>query len=235
VTVALRPASRLLATVAAATLAVTGLTACRSDPQVAAYVADHKITVAQVEREFAAIHAAAKEASQTQKDVVDLLVALELGRRQVAEAKLSPPAEPGLRAQVAQVLGLPADLEYVGQFSEWISVLTVLQENLKQIPLTDQALLDVYDALVKGGLLRPGASVEQVREAATNQMPQIQQAAGTSAVLFDQSNRSHTVINPRFLPVRVPLYLQTQRGPAFFSVPYLTERGAVTDLGDAAV
>jgi hypothetical protein len=229
--VTVRPASRLFAAVAAVALAVTGLTACRSDPAVAAYVGDRKVTIAEVDKDFDQVRAKAPGSKVTRQDIADLLVAVEIGKLVLAENKLTQSAQQTPPEAVAQQVKMPADLEYVQKFAEWDTILATLRPTLKPAELSDKALLDVYNALAATGVIPAGRPIDEVRQQ-LGQAPVVQSAVSTSLALGEQVKKSHASINPRFLPLRVPLYVPNQDGSLlFFNVPYVDNTGPVTDLG----
>ncbi len=174
-------ARRSLVAVSVAALAALSLAACgRSAPDVAAYVGDTRYSVERVDaiyddaqRQYA--DAVRNQAPQTpspeelrspvtRQDVLNLLVALDLGKRVAAEKGLQVTDEVSPE-QLQQPLRMPATTEYTKLWGEWVDLSATLQQSLPPADLSDESLMAVYRAIEKTGAIQPGLSVDQVRQA----------------------------------------------------------------------
>ncbi|MGW0433030.1 hypothetical protein ACWDV4_10875 [Micromonospora sp. NPDC003197] len=246
---AMQRARRLVAVVTVAALGVIGLGACaRSAPTVAAYVGDTKYSMDRVD----AIYTDADQQFQTavreqfaqrgetpparieppisRQNVVDLLVSLELGKQVVAEKHIRVTDDTNTET-AARVLRLPAGSEYVRLWAEWIDIFIGLQEQLPAAQLTDDAIMDVYRALVKAEAIDPGLSVAQVRQA-FGDAEFVAGAIATRDALAQRANTTDTTMNPRFSPVNVPAFLTLRNGTVSYALPYVDSAAPVTDLAD---
>jgi hypothetical protein len=235
----------------AATVAAVGLlyvSACgRSAPDVAAYVGETRYSIDRVDAIYddaqAKYRAAVQEEATrtgasaapdqlvsklTRQEIVNLLVSLELGKRVAAERQIqiSDRVRP---EQLARDLRMPPDAQYAQLWGEWIDVFDALSERLPPAELSDASVLAVYQALARAGAIRPGLSIEEVRQA-FGQGEFVRTASAISAALTAEAETAGVSINPRYRPVGLPAVVATQQGIAFYALPYVGEDGSVTDL-----
>ncbi|MFD2764084.1 SurA N-terminal domain-containing protein [Micromonospora eburnea] len=241
-------ARRLIAAASVAALAVLSLAACgRSAPSVAAYVGDRTFTVDRVneiyddaqaqyadavrsQREQMGATPAPEElrSSVTRQDVLNLLVSVELGKRLADEKgiqvrdQLSP-------EQLQQQLQMPATTEYVKLWGEWVDLSDALQQNLPPADLSDDAVMAVYEALVKTGAIRSGMSVADVRRS-FGEGGFVRSATALSSALREEAEKSGASINPKYGQIGVPSVVSTGQSLVFYSLPFINHDGPVTDI-----
>jgi hypothetical protein len=232
-----------------AALGLGGLAGCRVESDKAAFVGDITITEDKVnevyEQAVAGATAAtpAPEASPgaspeasptpaqepvTRQQVVDLMVSLELGRGVIVEKKMPAPQDPTDPAEIAGALRVAPDSEYAKLWASWLDVSTVITENTPRSQLTDAGLMQVYEALVKVQAIQPGLDVAGAREA-FGESVFAEAAIMVAGALGEEAERTDTDVNPKYEPLGVPLAVNGQQGPVFYSVPYISSE-MVTDV-----
>ncbi|MFC3504374.1 hypothetical protein ACFOOK_25865 [Micromonospora krabiensis] len=241
-------ARRLIAAASVAALGLASLTACgNSAPDVAAYVGDTSWSTKRVDEIYDDLQAKYGEAMRqgtaqtgaspspeelrspvTRQDVLSLLVSLELGKR-VAAAKNIQVRDEVSPEQLAQSLQAPPTAEYTRMWGEWVDVLSALNQQIPPADVSDDSLMAVYDAIVKVERIQPGLSVDEVRQAFGGG-GFVGTASAVSAALEDESERAKVRINPRFLPLGVPSFVNSSQGIVFYSLPYIDQDGPVTDI-----
>ncbi|BCJ52214.1 hypothetical protein Asp14428_36890 [Actinoplanes sp. NBRC 14428] len=178
-------ARRLASTAVVAVLAVTGLSACRQSPDVAAYIAGGTITEKRIQgiydqvrdeltaaREQAQQQAGAKGPSAEplppltmpikQQDVLNTLLSVDILRKSAQAHGVQPAASPTVE-QVAQARNYSPQWEYTQLYAETYRLRTSLQSAVAPATLTDDDLRDVHQRLVKGGAADPGTSFDQFK------------------------------------------------------------------------
>jgi hypothetical protein len=231
-------ARRLASTAVVAVLAVSGLSACRAEPDVAAYIGRTTITQARVEGVYAdaerklAIAVEQVRAQQSaapdpnaqpvpekvelqikRKDVLEALIGAGV-LRDIAKARNVQPTEIPA-AQVAQSVGLPEDAEYVKIYSEYRSYLAALSAVAKPIDVTEADMRQVYDRFRAGGGL--GETPVPFEEFSTNLTAEdkqvLQKSIGLRNELKADVEKLDTTINPRYGVRELPLLpVSTQSG-----------------------
>lgn len=204
-------ARRLASVAVIAALALTGLTACRSAPDVAAYVGKTRITEKRVDDVFkgvqtpqAATSGGQPSAAPTRQDVVDTLVGVGVMRelaqqKHVTATRIDP-------AQVAQSLGLNPQAEYVALFTEYRGLLNALSTGVKPAQPSQADLRDVYTRLTKGGANPSNASFAQFTGGIAQQDQQtLAQNIGLRDQLEPQIAKLSTKVNPRYHAPELPL------------------------------
>jgi hypothetical protein len=244
-------ARRLASVAVAAVLGLAGLAACRSEPGVAVYLGDQRITEDRVnaiargaEPPAATQQAQPQEQQQEQQqpeptpsgraqpavsrqDVVDLLVSLDLGKQIVAEQDLQV-ADQVSPEQVAAELQIAPGSEYARMYGEWIDVAQAIMAAARPGTPTDEQTLAVYAGLVEAGAIEPDLSLAQVKEAfGDGQFVSVASALGDQ--LADRADADDTTVNPRYLPLAAPLFVTANGRPVFYALPYVEGSGAVTD------
>jgi hypothetical protein len=235
-------ARRLASLAAVALLGIAGLTACRSEPGVAVYLGDQRITEERVNAIAAGAQppAATGQAAQpaptpsgrarpavTRQDVVDLLVSLDLGKRIVADQKLQV-QDQVTPEQVAAELQLAPGSEYARMYGEWIDVAQAIMVKAPAGAPTDEQTMTVYRALADAGAIEPDLSLAQVKEAfGEGQFVTVATALGNQ--LADRAKADDMTVNPRYLPLAAPLFVTANGRPVFYQLPYVEGSGAVVD------
>jgi hypothetical protein len=208
--------ARRFAAVAVAAFAVTGLSACRSAPDVAAYVGSAKITEAQVGHLVS--EASGKRTAGTQvpaptrQDVVDTLVGLDVMKEIAKQKSLTPTAVPV--DQLAQSLGLAATSEYVALSVQYRGLLGAVSSGAKPATPTEADMRDVYNRLTAAGGNPQGQTFQQFASGISAQDQQtLQQNIGLRNELQPQIAKLKTVVNPKYTAPQLPLVsLQDAQG-----------------------
>ncbi len=224
---------RLASVAVVATLAVSGLSACRSAPDVAVYFGSAaEISVAEVQRvvdDARTKLTAARDAAATEQagasapaqgpvevpfsgpDVVGALVSRDVVTRIAEQRNVRLPAQLPLN-EVAQSLGLPADAEYVRLFTEARLLFNQLMQNATPQEASDADVRAVFEVFEATGAMQPGLTYEQFR---TQVSPEAIQTLGRAvAVKKDvqtQLDELDVRVNPRFEQAEVAVY--TEPGP----------------------
>ncbi len=165
-------ARRLASTAFVAVLAVSGLSACRAEPGVAAYLGDGKtITEARIAEIYdearteltksreqvqqqgtTGASAAAVPPVQVpfkQKDVLNALLTVDVLERAAAAKSLQAATEPTV-AQIAQASNFSAEWEYTKLYARTFQLRAALLPKVAPATLTDADLRPVYDRLLAG-------------------------------------------------------------------------------------
>jgi len=214
----MRRARRLVSVAVVASLAVTGLSACRSAPAVAAYVGDVKISDSRARAVYDEVHKALATAGSpartvTRADVLGVLVGAELlpelAKQQNATLASDIPLD-----TYAAALQLPAKTEYTRlyvQASEYARALLPKVTNAPQA--TDADLREVFTALV-AATGTSGTTFEQFKGGLTaDNTKAVQTAAGLRQEIDDAATKAHLRINPRYQGASLPvLQSQLQQG-----------------------
>jgi hypothetical protein len=247
-------ARRLASVAVVAAVAVTGLSACRSQPDVAAYLAAGNISVARVQQVYddardkqaAVIAAEAKSPSPAPSDpklsltpdvVLETLVSHQvlttLAQRHHVQIPGSLPI-----AQYAGFLGLPQDAEYVKLSVEVDGLQYALNQAGQGGPLTDADLRDVLERLKAAKLADPAATMQQFTASLTDDNKKV---LGTAVALRsevrDEVKQQHLRLNPRYQQLfEIPVFTQrSQAGAAQILVAQpVGDKNAsvpVTDVG----
>jgi hypothetical protein len=214
--IGMQRARRLASVAAVATLAVAGLSACRSAPDVAAYVGSAKITEARVSAVFndakAKAAAGAQAAPLQRQDVVDTLVGLDVMQviaKQKGVTATDVPAD-----QVAQSLGLRADAEYVGLYKQYRGLLAAVSNGVAPAKPSTADLKDVYKRLTSAGGNPQGQTFQQFQSGISAQDQQtLSTNIGLRNSLRPQVAKLNTVVNPDYTTPQLPLVsLQDAQG-----------------------
>ncbi|MDG4821030.1 hypothetical protein O7635_04075 [Asanoa sp. WMMD1127] len=241
-------ARRIASIAVVAALGLGGLAACRSEPSVAAYLGDRKVTEDQVTQIFdgAGAGATATPAPQEQQQpgaeptkapgpavsrqqVVDLEVSLDLGRKVASEQGVQP-VNAVTEDQVAAELGVPAGSEYAKDYTEWVNLSQGIFAKIgNSVPaVTDDQLRGVYDALVKVNAIDPGFDLPQIKQAFGGG-EFVAAAYQLTGLLEKAASASDTTVNPRYLPLSAPMVVSSQGGAVFYDLPYLAGSDTVND------
>ncbi|GIF76215.1 hypothetical protein [Asanoa siamensis] len=240
-------ARRIASIVVVAALGLGGLAACRSEPSVAAYLGDRKVTEDQVTQIFdgagagaSATPAATPAAEQpgaepasgpkvSRQQVVDLEVTLDLGRKVAAEQGVQP-VETVSAEQVAAGLGVPAESQYAKDYAEWVNLSQAIFAKIgTNVPaVTEDQLRGVYNALVKVDAIEAGFDLAKIKQAFGNG-EFVSAAYQLTGLLEKAATASDATVNPRYLPLAAPMVVSSQQGAVFYDLPYLEGSDTVSD------
>ncbi|WP_203782252.1 hypothetical protein [Paractinoplanes rishiriensis] len=218
-------ARRLASVAVVASLAVAGLSACRSEPSVVAYLGDTKVTDARVQEVYDEVQekfvappgAPAGQPVRvpiSRTDVAAALVSSQVLAQVAKERSVSLPADLQL-AEYAGSLSLPENTEYVRLFAETDGYVRVLREKLQNAPEpSDEDLREVFDVLVATEQVNAAGTFEEFKSSLPPQNKQlVQTAAAVRNEIVKAADAMDIRINPRYQPLGIPvLQFQTQNG-----------------------
>lgn len=226
-------ARRLASVAVVASLAVAGLSACRSEPSVVAYLGDAKLTDARVQEVYDEVQekfvappgAPAGQARPpiSRTDVAAALVSSQVLAQVAQDRGVQLPADLQL-GQYANSLSLPETVEYVRLFAETDGYVRVLREKLQNAPEpTDEDLREVFNVLVASEQVNAAGTFEEFKSSLPPQNKQlVQTAAAVRNEIVKSAEAMDIRINPRYQPLGIPvLQFQTQAGEV---KPLLTAR-----------
>jgi hypothetical protein len=202
-------ARRLVPAALLAVIAGLALTGCRTQPGIASYVGDSRLTDNEVEQLVTTIETDVKNAGGTlQKEaygnirqlVVQLTVFNEIARRYAAEKSLTLPEQDYEAA--AQQFGLPVTDPFVKLAVDSDAYRNLLLENVQAVTPTEADLRDAYDRIVDAGIQE--ITFEQVRDELAA-LPQLRTGISLRNELAAAADRYGVSVNPRYQPVEMPL------------------------------
>lgn len=216
---AMQRARRLASVVVVASLGVAGLSACRSEPSVAAYVGGaERITEDRVDAVYNDVRdklqaAAGKAVTPpiTRTDVVSVLVGSEMIDKIAAQQGVTAPADLQVPA-LAQALKLPADSEYAKLYAEWEGVVSALRAKVTSPGKpTDADLQELFDSLVDIQGVDPSTPFATFKQqlAQSQNMAVVQQTVAVRDEIVKASSGFGIRVNPRYQPAHLPI-LETQ-------------------------
>ncbi|MEU3453924.1 hypothetical protein ABZ671_10010 [Micromonospora sp. NPDC006766] len=233
--------ARRLIAVASVAAGLVALSGCRSEPGVAAYVGDHRITESAVTSlldELRAKLSPSPESSDNpdqarpsglqlpaRSEVVTDLVLLDVCQRLAAD-KGYQSSQRVTADDVAAQYNLPADTAYTQRVAELITCRAGLPA--EPVAPTEQELADLLVAGKAAGVIPAEMTVQEAT--AKLDGDQLREALGHKKLLREAFDGYGVTINPRYRPLEIPL-LNFAAGHAALSVP-LGESGsdAVTDI-----
>ncbi len=201
--------ARLVPAAILAVLAGLALTGCRTQPGIASYVGDHRLTDNEVEQLVTTIEtdvkngggALEKEAyGNIRQLVVQLTVFTEIAKRYAAEKGLTLPEQDYEAA--AQQFGLPVTDPFVKLAVDSDSYRNLLLENAQPANPTEADLRDAYDRVVASGVQE--VTFEQLRDELAA-LPQLRSGVGLRNELSAAADRYGVSVNPRYQPLDMPL------------------------------
>jgi hypothetical protein len=211
----MRRARRLVSVAVVASLAVTGLSACRSAPAMAAYVGDVNIAETRAQSVYDEVHNAILAGTPgmkdvTRADVVGVLVGAELLPGLAKQHGVSLPADLQVE-NYAKALRLPTNTEYTRLYAEASEYAHELLPKVTPAPtLTDADLREIYDAVVVASGGSGGTTFEQFKSTLSEENKHaVQLAVGLRNEIGAAATKADLRINPRFQPASLPV-LQTQ-------------------------
>jgi hypothetical protein len=231
---------RRLAGLVAVLVAGSALTACRSQPDVAAYVGDRKVTTAQVDAIVQGVNAEADRrlaafararatdpgtlpppiVRTTGTEIVSLIVLADLGHRVIAERGLSP--RPAPADTIAETFGLPPTDPYVVLWADYLSGLQSVAAAEQARPLTD----DEADLLYDAGASDPDADYDDAVYHFKTQV-NLGPLFGARRRLAAAMEGADVSVNPRYGPVVLPVVLDGRH----LDVGFADEGGALFEEG----
>jgi hypothetical protein len=252
-------ARRLASVVVVASLGVAGLSACRSEPSVAAYVGDsERISQDRVDAVYNDVRdklqasppaampgsptpSGAAAVPITRADVVSLLVGSDLVSKLATDQGVPAGTDEQLQEpQLSAALGLPADSEYAQLYAKWLYTAEALVDKV-QTPAepTDAELQELQKGLVDSGQYDPSTPFAKFKTdiTASQNMTTVRKVAGLRDELKKASSDANVRINPRFQPTsRLPVLVtgnqQTGQVITLMSLPIGSD-DAVAPVTDA--
>jgi len=245
--IGMQRARRLASTAVVAVLAVAGLSACRAEPDVAAYLGDgQKITEAEVNEVYDQARdelTAAREQVQQQapadasgqpvppvelpfkqKDVLNAMLTIDVLEQAAAAKGVQAAAEPTVE-QIAQGSSYSPNWEYTKLYARTFQLRAALLPKVTPAPLTDADLRPVYDRLVSGGASDP-TPYEQFKTQLSDQNKQaLQQSIGLRNELAEIVEADNVKLNPRYGDQQLVL-LSAQAGNADVPLVQVSFAGA---------
>ena len=233
--IGMQRARRLASTTVVAVLAVSGLSACRQEPDVAAYLGDGRtITEARVEgiydeardeltRSRAQVQAQATTGASAepvapvqvpfkQRDVLNALLTVQVLEQAAATKGVQAAAEPTVE-QIAQGSSYSPTWEYTKLYARTFQLRAALLPKVTPAPLTDADLRPVYTKLLAGGA-GDATPYEQFKSQLSDTNKQaLQQSIGLRNELAEIVSDDDVKLNPRYGDQQLVL-LSAQAGNA---------------------
>jgi hypothetical protein len=220
-------ARRLASAVAVAAVALTGLSACRSAPDVAAYLSGGNISTAQVQRIYddaknkAGTAATPKPAATadptatpaafplTQSAILDTMISHDVLARVAQKHSVALPDIAQALPQYAQLLHLPATAQYVRMYVEVDAYQYVLNQAGTGGNPTPAELQEVFAKLKANQLVDPATTQAQFLSGLTADAKKtLGSAIATRNEVRADLAGQHVRLNPRFASFEVPVYTQ---------------------------
>jgi hypothetical protein len=196
-------ARRVALVAALAVLGAAALAGCRSQPNVAAYVGDLKITEAKVNQVIDEVlpRMNKSQLGAVRQDVVRWLVVGEVARRVAAERGY--PVEDADRDQLAAQAQLPTGTRLARVYGDWLINVNAVYAKAQPVEATSEDLHAIYDQQVADGSLPPGTSFEEAT--ANVDQARLARVVGLRNALRDAAKRMHVTVNPRYRPLVLTL------------------------------
>ena len=205
-------ARRVALLAALAVLGAASLAGCRTQPTVAAYLGDSKITEARVERIINEVRSElpAGQLGMYRQLVVSWLIGGNLASRinrdrgyptlQPSYEELAAQAQPKVPAHVGNK---PQLTELAKIFGDWNAAGGTLLAKVKPAPLSEADKHAIFDRVAASGRLRPGTTYEQVADQIDQ--PENGPFVGLRNELRDAAKGVHLSVNPRYRPLALAL------------------------------
>ncbi|MFI7075989.1 hypothetical protein ACIBO1_01685 [Micromonospora sp. NPDC049903] len=204
--------ARRLVAVASVAVGLVALSGCRSEPGVAAYVGDHRITedaVTEVIDDARAKNPEPAEPVPGQQQVRlpgrgEVVSTLVLGQvcERISAAEGYRPQGQAEAAQVAQQLGISPEATYARQVAELYTCLSGIPVGSPVAP-TEQELADLVAAGKRAGAVPADVTVEQAAPQLDGE--QLRQALATRDALAGAVETYDVTVNPRYRPLEFPV------------------------------
>ncbi|MFU8870632.1 hypothetical protein [Micromonospora sp. SL4-19] len=215
--------ARRLIAVASVAVGLVALSGCRTEPGVAAYVGDHRITEDAVTSLLDELRAkmptpspepgASQESTASpeqaapsrpplpsRSQVVTNLVLLDVCQRLSADKGYQPPAR-ATAEQIAPQLGVPADTAYAERVAELATCMNGLPA--ESVAPTEQDFADVLAAGKAAGVIPAEVTVQEA--AAQLDGDRLRGALGSKKVLGEAVAGYQVTVSPRYRPLEIPL------------------------------
>ncbi|MDG4774821.1 hypothetical protein [Solwaraspora sp. WMMD792] len=205
---------RLASITVIALVGVAALSACRSQPGVAAYVGDEQYTEEQVTSVVDDLSDQLGEQAgeqgapplPTRQQVVSALVLADV----CAQLDVPGGAQPISPEQYAQQFGLPPDSEYVRAAAQAWTCITGLQAG-GQVQPTQEELFDLVDRGRAAGVIPEDVTDEEAAGQLDGE--QLRSALAARDAIADAVVEQDVTVNPRYRPLEFPvLSFQTAQG-----------------------
>jgi hypothetical protein len=229
---AMQRCRRLASVAVAAAVAMTGLSACRTEPGVAAYLDTGDISVKRVQQVYDDARVkhtrdAAKQAATgdqtppgapaadqklplTGENVLDTLVSHTVLVRAAERHHVQIPSPLPLQ-DYANLLKLPADSEYLRLYVEVEGLQFVLSQKPTGASISDADLRDIYDRARAQNAVDPATTFQAFADGlSADGKKTLGAAVALRNEMRDDITRQHIRLNPRFQPFDVPVL--TRRG-----------------------
>jgi hypothetical protein len=192
---------RVALAVALTLLGAAVLSGCRSEPGIAAYVGDLKITEKQVNEVVTDAGPPKTILGNIRQQTVSWLVVGEVARRHAAANGFT--VEKPDYGQVAEQLQVPADKKIVKIYGDLVAAVDALYVQAKPVQPTPADLQAIYDQQAAAGQVPPGTTLEAF--AASIDMDKLGRLLGLRNALRDAAKAYHVVVNPKYRPLVMPL------------------------------
>ena len=253
--IGMQRARRLASTAVVAVLAVAGLSACRADPGVAAYLGGGEtITRAEVDKIYEQARKDVDEAREQappaapgassqatppvevpfkQKDVLNALLTNKVLEQSATAKGVQAAAQPTAE-QIAQGSGLSPEWEYTKLYVRSLQLREALLPKATPAPLTDADLRPVYDQLLAGGASDPTPYEDFKSQLSEQNKQALGQSIGLRNELSEIVAKANVKVNPRYGDQQLIL-LAAQAGNANVPLVQVSLAGAaespsVTDV-----
>lgn len=223
-------ARRLASIVVVACLGVGGLSACRSEPSVAAYVGDSvKVTETRVQEVWDNASAELTRAVAEQPDAPDGAATMPITRAEIVRTLVghdvladvakregvTAPADLALSDYATQ-LRLPPTTEYVRLYAETDGLLRALRAKVQAgaPDATEDDLRQVFNVLLTSGEVPAGTTFDQFKtQLPAENLALVKTAAAVRKEVAELTDTLDITVNPRYQPLSIPvLEFQTQQG-----------------------
>jgi hypothetical protein len=227
---AMQRARRLASVAVVASLAVTGLSACRAEPSVAAYIGgSSKITESRVQDVFDEVTSAAATAEKapaqpgqavdtgpvvSRADVLRTLLTVQVLGEVAKRQSVTLPADLSL-TEYATALRVPAQTEYLRLYAQGDTLIKLLRQKAQNAPAaSDEVLRQVYDVLITNQEIPATAGFAEFKANLPEQNKVlVQSASAVRQQISEVADGMDIKVNPRYQPVGISvLEFQTQAG-----------------------
>jgi hypothetical protein len=210
-------ARRLTSVAAIAAASILALSACRSNPTVAAYVGDQEITEKQVTEIIDDLRQKVDAVGvelPTRDDIVAVLV-MKSVCEQLSEEKGYRPRSVASVELAVQVTGMPADSTYVQHYADLETCLSGLPNPEPTTPTEDE-LNDLVTRAKETGVLPADLPYDEAAKELDG--PRLHHALGQRKVFTEAIADYDITVNPRYRPLEFPL-LSFRGGAVAVGVP----------------
>lgn len=215
---AMQRARRFASAAVVASLAVAGLSACRTGSSVAAYVGGSELTEARVQQVYDQVRAATggepAAAPITRTDVVHTILSDQVLAEVAKRHSVALPADLST-TDYATTLHLPADSEYVRLYAESDTYVKLLRQGVKDLPEpTDAELQEIFDILVANGQVPKGGTFADFKTSLPAENKQlVQTATAVRKEITEVADSLDIHVNPKYQPIGIAvLQFQTSNG-----------------------